>query len=155
MSRARFEFRWRDQFNLSLDPDTAENYHDQTLPAEGAKTAHFCSMCGPKFCSMKISQEVREFAARQTAQNHPGDGSEARTQDFAVKQEAGMLNSKPSPVPGEGDSPEASGVRAVEGSRNPVTIDTATAEAGMAKMSTRYREGGNELYIGAGGREHD
>jgi phosphomethylpyrimidine synthase len=63
LSRARFEFRWRDQFHLSLDPDTAEQYHDQTLPAEGAKTAHFCSMCGPKFCSMKISQEVREFAA--------------------------------------------------------------------------------------------
>src|SRR5207342_3839784 len=62
LSRARFEFRWRDQFNLSLDPDTAEAFHDQTLPAEGAKTAHFCSMCGPKFCSMKISQEVRDFA---------------------------------------------------------------------------------------------
>ena len=65
LSRARFEFRWRDQFNLSLDPDTAEKYHDQTLPAEGAKTAHFCSMCGPKFCSMKITQEVRDFAAKQ------------------------------------------------------------------------------------------
>ncbi len=65
LSRARFEFRWRDQFNLSLDPDTAEQYHDQTLPAEGAKTAHFCSMCGPKFCSMQISQEVRDFAAKQ------------------------------------------------------------------------------------------
>ena len=62
LSRARFEFRWRDQFNLSLDPDTAEKFHDQTLPAEGAKLAHFCSMCGPKFCSMKISQEVREAA---------------------------------------------------------------------------------------------
>ncbi|MEO1731092.1 MAG: phosphomethylpyrimidine synthase ThiC [Pseudomonadota bacterium] len=67
LSKARFEFRWRDQFNLSLDPDTAEQYHDQTLPAEGAKTAHFCSMCGPKFCSMKISQEVREFAAKQNS----------------------------------------------------------------------------------------
>ncbi|MDQ0248690.1 phosphomethylpyrimidine synthase [Sphingomonas kyeonggiensis] len=67
LSRARFEFRWRDQFNLSLDPDTAEKYHDQTLPAEGAKTAHFCSMCGPKFCSMKITQEVRDFAAKQNA----------------------------------------------------------------------------------------
>jgi phosphomethylpyrimidine synthase len=65
LSRARFEFRWRDQFNLSLDPDTAEKYHDQTLPAEGAKTAHFCSMCGPKFCSMKITQEVRDFASKQ------------------------------------------------------------------------------------------
>ncbi|RVU07904.1 phosphomethylpyrimidine synthase ThiC [Novosphingobium umbonatum] len=68
LSRARFEFRWRDQFNLSLDPDTAEAYHDQTLPAEGAKTAHFCSMCGPKFCSMKITQEVRDFAAKQNAE---------------------------------------------------------------------------------------
>lgn len=70
LSKARFEFRWRDQFNLSLDPDTAEQYHDQTLPAEGAKTAHFCSMCGPKFCSMKITQEVREFARLQ---NQPAD----------------------------------------------------------------------------------
>jgi phosphomethylpyrimidine synthase len=70
LSRARFEFRWRDQFNLSLDPDTAEQYHDQTLPAEGAKSAHFCSMCGPKFCSMKITQEVRDFAATQ---NQPAD----------------------------------------------------------------------------------
>jgi phosphomethylpyrimidine synthase len=74
LSKARFEFRWRDQFHLSLDPDTAEQYHDQTLPAEGAKTAHFCSMCGPKFCSMKITQEVR---------------------DFAAKQESGLLNSTP------------------------------------------------------------
>jgi phosphomethylpyrimidine synthase len=57
----------REQFHLSLDPDTAEQYHDQTLPAEGAKTAHFCSMCGPKFCSMKITQEVRDFAAKQNA----------------------------------------------------------------------------------------
>ncbi len=65
LSKARFEFRWRDQFNLSLDPDTAEQYHDQTLPAEGAKTAHFCSMCGPKFCSMKIqpgSARIRQQA---------------------------------------------------------------------------------------------
>ena len=59
LSRARFSFRWRDQFALSLDPETAEAYHDETLPAEGAKVAHFCSMCGPKFCSMKISQELK------------------------------------------------------------------------------------------------
>jgi phosphomethylpyrimidine synthase len=64
LSRARFDFRWRDQFNLSLDPETAEDFHDQTLPAEGAKVAHFCSMCGPKFCSMKISQEVRDYAEK-------------------------------------------------------------------------------------------
>jgi phosphomethylpyrimidine synthase len=63
LSRARFEFRWRDQFNLLLDPETAERFHDQTLPAEGAKLAHFCSVCGPKFCSIKISQEIRETAA--------------------------------------------------------------------------------------------
>ena len=62
LSRARFEFRWRDQFNLSLDPETAEKFHDQTLPAEGAKLAHFCSMCGPKFCSMEITQQIREYA---------------------------------------------------------------------------------------------
>jgi phosphomethylpyrimidine synthase len=73
LSRARFEFRWRDQFNLSLDPETAEKFHDQTLPAEGAKLAHFCSMCGPKFCSMKISQEVRDYAR---------SGMEEKSQEF-------------------------------------------------------------------------
>ncbi|MCY8920542.1 phosphomethylpyrimidine synthase ThiC [Bacillus atrophaeus] len=62
LSKARFEFRWRDQFNLSLDPERAIEYHDETLPAEGAKTAHFCSMCGPKFCSMRISQDIRDYA---------------------------------------------------------------------------------------------
>ncbi|MGH3430279.1 MAG: phosphomethylpyrimidine synthase ThiC, partial [Mycobacteriales bacterium] len=62
LSRARFDFRWEDQFNLSLDPVTARAYHDETLPADGAKLAHFCSMCGPKFCSMKISHDVRKFA---------------------------------------------------------------------------------------------
>ncbi|MGO4532225.1 phosphomethylpyrimidine synthase ThiC [Paenibacillus sp. 2TAF8] len=63
LSKARFEFRWRDQFNLSLDPERALSYHDETLPAEGAKEAHFCSMCGPKFCSMRITQDIRAFAA--------------------------------------------------------------------------------------------
>jgi len=106
LSRARFEFRWRDQFNLSLDPDTAEQYHDQTLPAEGAKTAHFCSMCGPKFCSMQISQEVRDFAAKQNA----------GVETFVAAEEA---------------------------------------EAGMAEMSRVYNDGGRELYIGGGRREHD
>ncbi|HVX18277.1 MAG TPA: phosphomethylpyrimidine synthase ThiC [Acidimicrobiales bacterium] len=62
LSKARFEFRWNDQFDLAMDPDTAREYHDETLPAEGAKTAHFCSMCGPKFCSMRISQDVRDYA---------------------------------------------------------------------------------------------
>ena len=63
LSDARFEFRWEDQFNLSLDPDTAQEFHDETLPAQGAKVAHFCSMCGPHFCSMKITQDVRDYAA--------------------------------------------------------------------------------------------
>lgn len=65
ISKARFEFRWRDQFNLALDPVTAEEYHDETLPAEGAKVAHFCSMCGPKFCAMKITEDIRRFAKEQ------------------------------------------------------------------------------------------
>jgi phosphomethylpyrimidine synthase len=69
LSKARFEFRWKDQFHLSLDPDTALQYHDETLPADGAKVAHFCSMCGPKFCSMKITEEVREMAAGMAAKS--------------------------------------------------------------------------------------
>ncbi len=68
LSQARFEFRWEDQFNLSLDPETARAFHDETLPADGAKVAHFCSMCGPHFCSMKITQEVREYAERGMAE---------------------------------------------------------------------------------------
>ena len=65
LSDARFDFRWSDQFNLALDPDTARSYHDETLPAAAAKTAHFCSMCGPHFCSMRISQDVRQYAAER------------------------------------------------------------------------------------------
>ncbi|MBX9834291.1 MAG: phosphomethylpyrimidine synthase ThiC, partial [Burkholderiaceae bacterium] len=65
LSQARFDFRWQDQFNLGLDPDTAKDYHDETLPKDSAKVAHFCSMCGPKFCSMKITQEVRDFAKQK------------------------------------------------------------------------------------------
>ncbi|MCZ4338686.1 phosphomethylpyrimidine synthase ThiC [Shewanella colwelliana] len=81
LSKARFEFRWEDQYNLGLDPDTARAYHDESLPQESAKVAHFCSMCGPKFCSMKITQEVREYAAAQaievqTAQRFPRSANE-------------------------------------------------------------------------------
>ncbi len=88
LSKARFEFRWRDQFNLSLDPDTAMQYHDQTLPAEGAKTAHFCSMCGPKFCSMKISQEVRDFASKQNQSAEGFIASEKLGADTAAASKA-------------------------------------------------------------------
>ena len=72
--KARFEFRWEDQFNLSLDPGTARAFHDETLPAEGAKVAHFCSMCGPKFCSMKITQDVRDYAAAEMAERPRSSG---------------------------------------------------------------------------------
>jgi phosphomethylpyrimidine synthase len=82
LSKARFEFRWEDQFNLSLDPDTARAYHDETLPKDSAKVAHFCSMCGPKFCSMKITQEVREYA-----ESHHVDETEALKQGM-VEQSA-------------------------------------------------------------------
>ncbi|WP_440620998.1 phosphomethylpyrimidine synthase ThiC [Bacillus subtilis] len=81
LSKARFEFRWRDQFNLSLDPERALEYHDETLPAEGAKTAHFCSMCGPKFCSMRISQDIRDYAKKN-------DLSEAEAINKGLKEKA-------------------------------------------------------------------
>ncbi|AKH68413.1 phosphomethylpyrimidine synthase [Spongiibacter sp. IMCC21906] len=80
LSKARFEFRWEDQFNLGLDPDTARAYHDETLPKESAKVAHFCSMCGPKFCSMKISQDVRDYAAKQEADALASEELEAEMQ---------------------------------------------------------------------------
>jgi phosphomethylpyrimidine synthase len=80
MSKARFEFRWNDQFALGLDPETAREYHDETLPKESSKHAHFCSMCGPKFCSMKITQDVRDYAASRGL-----DESAALTQGLAEK----------------------------------------------------------------------
>ncbi len=104
LSRARFEFRWEDQFNLGLDPETARAFHDETLPKEAHKTAHFCSMCGPKFCSMKISQEIREAAA------------------------------------GQNDVGATAGVAGSQGE----------AQAGMAAMSERFREGGGKLYVREG-----
>ena len=87
MSKARFEFRWEDQFNLALDPDTAREFHDETLPAEGAKTAHFCSMCGPHFCSMKISEDVRQYAAAQGLSEEEAlrKGMEEKSQEFQEK----------------------------------------------------------------------
>ncbi len=84
LSKARFEFRWEDQFNLALDPDKAKQFHDETLPQEGAKLAHFCSMCGPHFCSMKITQDVREFAARHgvSEQDALKKGMEVKAVEF-------------------------------------------------------------------------
>ena len=87
LSKARFEFRWQDQFNLSLDPDTAREFHDQTLPAEGAKLAHFCSMCGPHFCSMKITQDVRRFAEEKGVQQEQAleEGMKEMSKEFKDK----------------------------------------------------------------------
>ncbi|MFT7411011.1 MAG: phosphomethylpyrimidine synthase [Oleispira sp.] len=86
LSKARFEFRWQDQFNLAIDPDTARAYHDETLPKEGHKVAHFCSMCGPKFCSMKISQEVRDLDATQIAAIHAADQKLAKEAKEGMKE---------------------------------------------------------------------
>ncbi|MGW7760071.1 phosphomethylpyrimidine synthase ThiC [Bacillus velezensis] len=87
LSKARFEFRWRDQFHLSLDPERAIEYHDETLPAEGAKTAHFCSMCGPKFCSMRISQDIRDYAKENglTEDEAVNEGLKEKAKEFAEK----------------------------------------------------------------------
>jgi len=87
LSKARFEFRWEDQFNLSLDPEVAREYHDETLPQEGAKLAHFCSMCGPHFCSMKITQDVREYAASQGLKEEEAlaRGMEEKSREFVEK----------------------------------------------------------------------
>ena len=87
LSKARFEFRWNDQFNLSLDPDTARDFHDETLPAEGAKVAHFCSMCGPKFCSMKITQDIRKYAQEHGLSETDAvqKGLDSKAREFAEK----------------------------------------------------------------------
>ena len=87
LSKARFEFRWNDQFNLSLDPDTAREFHDETLPAEGAKVAHFCSMCGPKFCSMKITQDIRDYAKEHglSEMDAVQEGLDSKAREFVDK----------------------------------------------------------------------
>jgi phosphomethylpyrimidine synthase len=91
LSKARFEFRWEDQFNLSLDPETARSYHDETLPADGAKVAHFCSMCGPHFCSMKITQEVRDYAAANNIEESLALESGMAGQADAFKKQGGEV----------------------------------------------------------------
>jgi phosphomethylpyrimidine synthase len=84
LSKARFEFRWEDQFNLSLDPVTAREYHDETLPQDGAKSAHFCSMCDPHFCSMRISEDVRRYAAEKgiSEEEAPEKGMADKSAEF-------------------------------------------------------------------------
>lgn len=122
LSKARFEFRWEDQYNLGLDPDTARAFHDESLPQESAKVAHFCSMCGPKFCSMKITQDVRDYAASLAAfQVASGDSSGA---DSAERQ------TEP--------------VQAEELTAQP--LEVLDAEAGMARMSAQFKAAGSALY---------
>jgi phosphomethylpyrimidine synthase len=89
LSKARFEFRWEDQFNLALDPGTARDYHDETLPAQGAKVAHFCSMCGPKFCSMELTQQLRDFAAERglSAGKAIEAGMDEKSAEFRARRE--------------------------------------------------------------------
>ena len=91
LSKARFEFRWQDQFNLSLDPTTALKFHDETLPSDAAKVAHFCSMCGPHFCSMKITQDVRDYAEQQGLKDEEAlaKGMDEMSQKF--KKEGGEI----------------------------------------------------------------
>jgi phosphomethylpyrimidine synthase len=124
LSRARFDFRWEDQFNLGLDPDTARSYHDETLPKDAHKVAHFCSMCGPKFCSMKITQDVRDYAAGL------GDNEKA------------ALNL--------GGSGKMAGVgMSMSGVLQDGLPAEAYAKAGMAQMSEKFRDMGEQLYLDA------
>src|SRR5437879_4207523 len=120
LSRARFDFRWTDQFNLGLDPDTAKSFHDETLPKEAHKVAHFCSMCGPKFCSMKITQDVRDYAATL---NDPA------------------LNPHPEEAP--------TGPRVARPDDELRAVSKDEAEAGMREMSEKFRQMGEQVYVDA------
>ncbi len=103
-SWARFEFRWEDQFNLSLDPETAQAFHDQTLPKEAHKVAHFCSMCGPKFCAMEITQEVRECAAKgmaEMSEKFRAEGGEIYKEAFATANSGEAEDAAPTPPAAE------------------------------------------------------
>jgi phosphomethylpyrimidine synthase len=97
LSKARFEFRWEDQFNLSIDPGTARDFHDATLPAPAAKDAHFCSMCGPRFCSMKITQEVRDYAAKLEMDETAAlaKGMQEKAEEFAKSGQEIYVSSRP------------------------------------------------------------
>jgi len=126
LSRARFDFRWEDQFNLGLDPDTAREYHDETLPKDAHKVAHFCSMCGPKFCSMKITQDVRDYAASLGDNEKTALGLDAQT------------------ASGLSPHPEEPGVALAKPG-----VSKDEAEAGMREMSEKFNALGAQVYIDA------
>ncbi|GIU44684.1 phosphomethylpyrimidine synthase [Shewanella sairae] len=127
LSKARFEFRWEDQYNLGLDPETARAYHDESLPQESAKVAHFCSMCGPKFCSMKITQEVRDYAAAQER--------EAAAKNIDIKSAA-----------------EYESYNSSEAEATKLAVERAQ---GMAQMSAEFKAKGAELYHEASNKQPD
>jgi phosphomethylpyrimidine synthase len=157
LSRARFEFRWEDQFNLSLDPETAQKFHDATLPKDAHKVAHFCSMCGPKFCSMKITQDVRDHAAKLN-----DDTFALATPAGAVlpREAAGSAHRADDAQRTEGVRLGAEGAKrtafrepnARSASEGPENL-SAEAERGMAEMSEKFRETGGELYVSESGEK--
>jgi phosphomethylpyrimidine synthase len=130
LSRARFDFRWEDQFNLGLDPDTAREYHDETLPKEAHKVAHFCSMCGPKFCSMKITQDVRDYAASL------GDNEKAALYPDAAKQGMAEMSKKFNDMGGE-VYVEASAAGDTRASVHHTEASHAAKNAALAKESNK------------------
>jgi len=130
LSKARFEFRWQDQFNLSLDPDTAQKFHDETLPKEAHKVAHFCSMCGPKFCSMEITQQVRDYAAR-------------------LNEEAVEIAEETTIIDPESEAPAASGPALERPKNASAPALERQAREGMEEMSRKFREMGNQVYVDA------
>ena len=130
LSKARFDFRWEDQFNLALDPDTAREYHDETLPKDAHKTAHFCSMCGPKFCSMKITQNVRDYADKLENGTHESQQSGAATpRSGKLEDDQHQIAQVHTPMV---DSSEAASADEVK--------------AGMEQMSEEYAKQGKKLY---------
>jgi phosphomethylpyrimidine synthase len=125
LSRARFEFRWQDQFNLSLDPDTATAFHDETLPKDAHKVAHFCSMCGPKFCSMEITQQVRDYAAK-------------------LNEEGVELAEETTEVDGSVNPASGPALERQEGTASGPALER---QQGMDRMSQKFRDMGGEVYV--------
>ncbi|MGZ8521878.1 MAG: phosphomethylpyrimidine synthase ThiC, partial [Candidatus Binatia bacterium] len=112
LSQARFEFRWEDQFNLSLDPETAREFHDETLPAQGAKVAHFCSMCGPHFCSMKITQDVRDYAAQLGVQEEAALAAGMKEKAEEFKKSGGKIYQEVGAAAASASAPVTTGAAA-------------------------------------------
>jgi phosphomethylpyrimidine synthase len=139
MSKARFEFRWEDQFNLALDPETARAYHDETLPQESGKVAHFCSMCGPKFCSMKITQDVRDYAASLEAVEVKLVGMDGQQERVVAQVESGMAHKGP-------ETFKQADVESGMAHKEPETFKQVDVESGMSRMAETFKEKGSELY---------